>query len=77
MKTAFLLGDLMDIFMKILPGMETDKDKRLILKEGISGLVQSPGHFYEKLVEVFKRWCVTRIQVDSCLWIKISSNRFG
>ena len=73
-ETAFLHGELKEIFMSIPPGMEADKDECLTLKKTIYGLVQSSRHFYMKLVEALESCGFKASQIDGFLWIKTTSS---
>ena len=67
-KTALFHGDMKEeIFMKIPPGMVTDKDECLTLKATICGLVQSDRQSYAKLFEALKSCGFKGSQVDPYL----------
>jgi Reverse transcriptase (RNA-dependent DNA polymerase) len=48
-ETAFLHGDLQEIYMNVPEGLQQDSNSCLVLKKTIYGLVQSAREFYNKL----------------------------
>ena len=73
-ETAFLHGNLdEESYMDVLPDLNLEPNKRLILRKTIYGLVQSAREFYKKLIEVLKLIGFVGSKSDPCLWIKSDS----
>lgn len=70
---AFLFGDLdQKIYMKIPDGYNecnghVDKDKALLLKKGICGLVQAPRQFWSTFTKAAEKIGFTVSSADPCL----------